>query len=91
MAIICPGFVCLLVLSQTYSTLIISAKRSLLVIKCIILRLNSVGLSRERLVLLAYLLGSDYTEGLDGVGGVSAMELLRDFPGSQLEPLCKLK
>ena len=42
-------------------------------------------------MLLAYLLGSDYTEGLEGVGVVSAMELLRDFPGSQLEPLEKLK
>jgi len=49
------------------------------------------GLSRDRLVLLAYLLGSDYTEGLEGVGVVAAMEILRDFPGTQLEPLQKLK
>ena len=48
-------------------------------------------LSRDRLVLLAYLLGSDYTEGLEGVGVVAGMEILRDFPGSQLEPLQKLK
>lgn len=49
------------------------------------------GLSRDHLIVLAYLLGSDYTDGLEGVGIVSAMELLRDFPGSGLEPLKKLK
>ena len=36
------------------------------------------GLSRDHLVLLAYLLGSDYVEGLEGVGVVSAMEMLQD-------------
>lgn len=30
---------------------------------------------------LAFLLGSDYTEGLPGVGPVLAMELLKEFPG----------
>ena len=40
---------------------------------------------------LAYLLGSDYSEGLEGVGVVSAMEILRDFPGEGIEPLKKFK
>ena len=40
---------------------------------------------------MAYLLGSDYTDGLEGIGIVMAMEFLRDFPGSGLEPLVKLK
>ena len=30
---------------------------------------------------MAYLLGSDYTDGLPGVGPVVAMELLKEFPG----------
>ena len=49
------------------------------------------GLSRDHLIVLAYLLGSDYTEGLEGIGIVMAMEFLRDFPGSGLEPLVKLR
>ena len=42
---------------------------------------RELGLAREKLVRLAYLLGSDYTEGLPGVGPVVAMELLTEFPG----------
>ncbi len=53
--------------------------------------LHVVGISREQLVLLGYLLGCDYTAGLEGVGIVSAMELLRDFPGDQLQPLEKIR
>lgn len=49
------------------------------------------GLSRDHLIVLAYLLGSDYTEGLEGIGIVMAMEVLRDFPGTGLEPLIKLR
>lgn len=49
------------------------------------------GLSRDHLIVLAYLLGSDYTEGLEGIGIVMAMEFLRDFPGSGLEPLVRLR
>ncbi|WWC89262.1 uncharacterized protein L201_004183 [Kwoniella dendrophila CBS 6074] len=40
-------------------------------------------LTRERLISLAYLLGSDYTIGLPGVGPVVALELLANFPGEQ--------
>ncbi|KAL1641503.1 DNA repair protein rad2 [Diplodia intermedia] len=37
------------------------------------------GLTRERLVAAAQLLGSDYTEGLAGVGPVTALEILSEF------------
>jgi len=42
---------------------------------------RELGLDRESLVQLAYLLGSDYVEGLPGVGPVVAMELLKEFSG----------
>ncbi|KAL1949520.1 hypothetical protein VTO73DRAFT_8401 [Trametes versicolor] len=42
---------------------------------------RELGLDRDKLVRLAYLLGSDYTDGLPGVGPVVAMELLSEFPG----------
>lgn len=43
---------------------------------------RELGLDRDTLVRLAYLLGSDYVEGLPGVGPVVAMELLKEFPGN---------
>lgn len=42
---------------------------------------RELGLDRDKLIRLAYLLGSDYTEGLPGVGPVVAMELLNEFSG----------
>lgn len=42
---------------------------------------NKVGLNREKLIELALLLGSDYTEGIKGVGPVLAMEILAEFGG----------
>lgn len=42
---------------------------------------RELGLDRDTLIRLAYLLGSDYTEGLKGAGPVVAMELLQEFPG----------
>ncbi|PCH42190.1 PIN domain-like protein [Wolfiporia cocos MD-104 SS10] len=42
---------------------------------------RELGLDRDKLIRLANLLGSDYTEGLPGVGPVVAMELLNEFPG----------
>lgn len=42
---------------------------------------RELSLERDKLVRLAYLLGSDYTEGLPGVGPVVAMELLTEFSG----------
>lgn len=50
---------------------------------------RELGIDREKLVHLAYLLGSDYVEGLPGVGPVVAMELLKEFPGN--DSLHKLK
>lgn len=37
------------------------------------------GLTRERLIAVAQLLGSDYTEGITGVGPVTALEILSEF------------
>uniref|UniRef100_A0A8B9HTK3 Excision repair cross-complementation group 5 n=1 Tax=Astyanax mexicanus TaxID=7994 RepID=A0A8B9HTK3_ASTMX len=48
---------------------------------------NQLGLDRTRLINLAYLLGSDYTEGIPGVGYVTGMEILNEFPGPGMEPL----
>ncbi|KAF5646944.1 DNA excision repair protein ERCC-5 [Fusarium sp. NRRL 25303] len=42
---------------------------------------KELSLSREQLISLAHLLGSDYTEGLPGVGPVTAVEILSEFPG----------
>nr|XP_004054761.3 DNA excision repair protein ERCC-5 isoform X1 [Gorilla gorilla gorilla] len=50
---------------------------------------NQLGLDRNKLINLAYLLGSDYTEGIPTVGCVTAMEILNEFPGYGLEPLLK--
>ena len=44
---------------------------------------RELSLTRERLISLAYLLGSDYTIGLPGVGPVIALELLANFPGEE--------
>ena len=37
-------------------------------------------LTREKLISFAHLLGSDYTEGIPGVGPVTALEILTEFP-----------
>lgn len=49
------------------------------------------GLDRTKLINLAYLLGSDYTEGVPGVGYVTGMEILNEFPGPGLEPLLQFR
>lgn len=43
------------------------------------------------MINLAYLLGSDYTEGVPGVGYVTGMEILNEFPGPGLEPLIQFR
>jgi len=43
---------------------------------------RDMSLSRDQLIALAQLLGSDYTEGLPGVGPVTAVELVAEFPGT---------
>ena len=42
---------------------------------------SELGLGRGDLIRLAQLLGSDYAEGVGGVGVVNAVEVLRAFPG----------
>ncbi|KAK6333114.1 DNA repair protein rad2 [Orbilia javanica] len=42
---------------------------------------NEYSLDRKKMIRLAHLLGSDYTEGLAGVGPVTALEVLADFGG----------
>ncbi|KAL6960634.1 hypothetical protein U1Q18_038398 [Sarracenia purpurea var. burkii] len=41
---------------------------------------SELGLSREKLIRMALLLGSDYTEGVSGIGIVNAIEVLNAFP-----------
>ncbi|XP_050394306.1 DNA excision repair protein ERCC-5 [Patella vulgata] len=48
------------------------------------------GLSREALINIALLCGSDYTEGIQGIGPVTALEILAEFSGERLEGLKKL-
>ncbi|XP_067890528.1 uncharacterized protein ercc5 [Heterodontus francisci] len=52
---------------------------------------NQLGLDRTKMINLAYFLGSDYTEGIPGVGYVTAMELLNEFIGPGLEPLIHIR
>lgn len=44
---------------------------------------RELALNREKLIRLAYFLGSDYCDGLPGVGPVLGMELMAEFPGPQ--------
>jgi len=55
---------------------------------------RELGLTREKLIQLAYLLGSDYVDGLQGVGPVVAMEILSEFDdksGEQQDSLIRFK
>lgn len=47
---------------------------------------SEMGLGRGDLVALAFFLGSDYTEGVSGVGIVNAMEVLEAFPMHSSSP-----
>lgn len=42
--------------------------------------LHGAELTRQQLIALALLVGSDYTIGLQGVGPVTALEILSSFP-----------
>lgn len=44
---------------------------------------KELGLDRDKLVRLAYLLGGDYADGLKGVGPVLGRELLEEFEGKE--------
>ncbi|KAI8428238.1 hypothetical protein MSG28_002459 [Choristoneura fumiferana] len=46
-------------------------------------------LTREQLILLALLVGSDYTTGVAGVGPVTAMEILASFPFNKKQVLAE--
>lgn len=41
---------------------------------------NELGLNRDKLIRMALLLGSDYTEGISGIGIVNAVEVMNAFP-----------
>ncbi|XP_044362492.1 DNA repair protein UVH3 isoform X2 [Triticum aestivum] len=41
---------------------------------------SELGLTREQLIRMALLLGSDYTEGISGIGIVNAIEVVHAFP-----------
>lgn len=43
--------------------------------------ITKLGLDRQKLIHLAMLLGSDYTDGVKGVGIVNATEIINAFPG----------
>ncbi|XP_029116376.1 DNA repair protein UVH3 isoform X2 [Elaeis guineensis] len=41
---------------------------------------SELGLNREKIIRMALLLGSDYTEGVSGIGIVNAIEVVHAFP-----------
>jgi DNA excision repair protein ERCC-5 len=43
---------------------------------------KELSLSRDKLIEFAHLLGSDYTEGLPGIGPVTALEIISEFPSA---------
>ena len=47
------------------------------------------GLDREKMIQVALLTGSDYTEGILDIGPVTSMEILAEFPGSGIDSLTK--
>ena len=51
------------------------------------MHLTILVLNRDGLIRLAYLCGSDYTEGIQGIGPVGALEVMAEFPGAKLQGL----
>jgi DNA excision repair protein ERCC-5 len=45
--------------------------------------ISEFSLTREKMIAIAQLLGSDYTTGIPGIGPVTALELLAEFPDLQ--------
>lgn len=43
---------------------------------------KELSLPRDKLIEFAHLLGSDYTEGLPGIGPVTALEIISEFPSA---------
>jgi len=52
---------------------------------------SQLGLDRDSLIEVALLIGSDYTEGVESVGLVKAVEILQEFEGNGLEKLKNFK
>ena len=48
-------------------------------------------LDRSQCISVGLLCGSDYTEGIPGVGPVTAMEILAEFPGIGIERLQRFR
>ena len=48
-------------------------------------------LDRDRLIRLAYLVGSDYTVGLKGLGPVTSLEILREWDTYGIDGLIQFK
>ncbi len=49
---------------------------------------RELGISREDFIALAYFLGSDYTEGIHGIGIVNSMEILQAFSMKEITGGC---
>jgi DNA excision repair protein ERCC-5 len=47
---------------------------------------NAMGIDRDDLISLAQLLGSDYAQGVNGIGIVLAMEIIAEFRGISFIP-----
>ena len=52
---------------------------------------DKMKLDRDKLIRLAYLLGSDYTPGLKGLGPVTSLEILREWDYGGVDSLIRFK
>ncbi|GAV03242.1 hypothetical protein RvY_13694 [Ramazzottius varieornatus] len=52
---------------------------------------SQVAMTKEKIIAFALLTGSDYTEGIEGVGGIRALEILAEFGGGGVETLQEFK
>ncbi|EDO45269.1 predicted protein [Nematostella vectensis] len=52
---------------------------------------KGLALSRSKMIKLAFVTGSDYTEGIQGLGAVSAMEVLHEFSQDGFAALKELR
>ena len=52
---------------------------------------RNMRLDRDRLIRLAYLVGSDYTVGLKGLGPVTSLEILREWDSYGIDGLIQFK
>jgi DNA excision repair protein ERCC-5 len=53
--------------------------------------INEIGLDRSQLIQMAYLLGSDYTTGIRGLGPVSSVEVVTTWKSAHLQGLVDFK